>query len=446
MNRSRVLLPALAGALLLGVGVYFTGGGLGGDASGAGCAGGQVVDVQQDVGITDKGIDATLAELSAWDAARLADPNQRPEFDAKLVEVVQAGPDALPSLVNVVQTQACNEPTSGPFVDAIHQMIVEANGTVDGVEGVAGVLVTAASQGLTEFDLPATDGPTFSSYSEFEALAQKALSVDANSILPEITTWQERYPVWHEVVEDNSVRTCSLRALDATIALDHGAAFDALTGAIKSLPPNHPAGVALVEAAIDLSAVNDSANAQLQQIALNPDMFVNVRAQACRAATWDPDAAQAFLAEFQDLSDDDVAAILASCSIVEMVDELPSGLADRIAAAPSPVIQTARARAMTKTMDDNTTWQELFEMLVQPAPDRQAPVCKDLSIICNYGEVATTVDDLVEIVEANGAQDQLREKIETAIVEADPQLLTRLAVLARAGDELWPARIPGLGY
>ncbi len=430
----------------MGVGVYFAGGGLGGDASGAGCAGGQVVDVQQDVGTTDSGYDATLAELSAWDAARLADPDQRPEFDAKLVEVVQGGPEALPSLVNVIQTQACNEATSGPFVEALHQMIVEANGTVDGVEGVAGVLVTAASQGLTEFDLPAADGPRFSDYDEFEQLAQKALTVPVDSFLPEVQSWQERYTVWHDVAEDNGVRACALRALDATIALDHGAAFNALTAAIDSLEPNHPAGVALVEAAIDLSAVGDGANARLQQIAINPDMFISVRAKACRAATWDPEAAEAFLAEFQDLSDDDIAAILASCSLVELVDELPSGLADRIAAAPSPVIQTARARSLSKPVGTDASWEQLFDMVVAPAPEAQAPVCKDRSIICSYGELTTTVDDLVEIVEANGAQDQLRAKIETAIVEADPQLLTRLAVLARAGDELWPARIPGLEY
>jgi|GEM_PF-6721325 len=413
MTQSRRLVPVLTGALLLGVGVYFTGDKLTGDASGAGCGGGEVVDVESEVGASDPGIDAKIAELAAWDQARLADPAQAAQFDAKIAEVVGSGLDALPSLVAVIQTQGCNEASSLGLMGALHDVIAAADAGIPASDGVANVLVTAASQGFTTRGTPAET--RFSDYEGFDKLAEDVLAAEPGQDLPALAEWADRTRIWEPIWEDDTTTQCASRALDAVVALSSVEAFDRLIVTIEQVPVGHPSGARFVEAAIALIDVHPESAAAMQEIALNPDLSLPARGLGCSATQWPPDARKALDTQLTDLTTEEAAQLLSECNLPTTATTVPT-----------------LAGMLKEIMGDEAD------------PD---PVCNKNGVLCDFGPLAGSANALFELVEDDEeARAELRGRLEAAVAGADPWQLTRLQVLAPGAAQLWPTAIPGLEY
>ena len=442
MNRSRALLPAAAGVVLLGVGVYFSGGGLTGDASGAGCAGEEVVDVQTEVGATDSGIDEIVANLSNYDATQLADPAQRAEFDRQLAEVIDAGADAVPSLTNAIQTIACNEPSSDRIVEALHEIIVDKSGTMKGVQGIATVLVSAAMAGLTEYDLPGDDAPSFSDHEAFDALAQEVL---AGGQVPRVRAFAEDAANWVTMVEDDDLSRCSLRALDAAVALEDSSVLDELVAALDKVPPQHPAAVPLVEAALDLGHLRTDSVPTFRTIAFDREIHPDARGLACWASAVDGGLAGDGDMPLTELSAEDLSPLFASCTLLTTAPEMGRELAQKVESSNNAMIRVAIARANATDYRGNEVEQLILQM--QRGTGSDSPVCNLDNVMCNHGELLATADAIVDLVaEDPDAQADLRARLEVAVADASPVEKTRLTVLARAAEDLWPERIPGLEY
>ena len=442
MNRSRVLLPAAAGAVLLGIGVYLSGGGLGGDASAAGCGGGEVVDVQQDVGEKDSALDAEIKALAAWDAARLA--ADRPTFDAKLALVVDAGPSALPSIVEVIQNQGCNEPTSGPLVQGLRDILVNTTVPVDGVDGIAQVLVVAATQGLTEFEAPAADAPSFSAYKEFDELAARLRGSNSADV-PEMKQWTDEPGRWAELAGDDEVASCSVAALNATISLQDPAALDHLLAAVDNLPEAHPSAQYLVGAAMQLSNKRPDSAIDFQAIALDTSIYDGARVLACTVARFDEPTIKEASPKLMAMTPAQIGPMVEPCDLGTVAPDIVYHQAQRFEETHGLFEMTGRKIA-TRMRTNEATLDELWDEVIT-GPKDAPEACNTTGIICGYGQLIVSTRAVIQLVSENEEERAaLRSKLEAAIAEATPEEMSRLTVLAHAAEDLWPTRVPGLEY
>ena len=442
MNRSRVLVPAAAGVVLLGVGVYFSGGGLEGDASGAGCGGGEVVDVQQDVGTSDAELDSLVADLSNWAPEALADPTKRPEFDRQLADVVSAGADAIPSLTSAIQAQGCNEATSEPLIGALHEIIVDKSAVLEGVQGIATVLVSAAAAGLTEYDLAGDEAPSFSDYGGFDALAQEVLE---GTNVPAVRAWLDDASSWTDMAADDAQTRCSLRALDTAVALNDASALDRLLASLRDeVPAGHPAARHLVEAALDLAHTQTDSAEAFRGIALDRELHPDARGLACWGSAFDKDS-EASAVPLRELTSGDVAPMFATCSLLTTAPDLGLELAQQVESSNSAVVRLAAARRLAVNLRA-AELEQFIQRLIDP-PAVGAGVCDLDGVVCGYADTVATSDAIVgQIGEDEEAAAELRSRLEAAVVDASPSQLGRLTVLARAADDLWATPIPGLEY
>ena len=442
MNRKRMVLPAAACVVLLGVGVYFSGGDLAGDASGAGCGTGEVVDVQQDIGDTDAGLDAELADLASWDAARLADPMQRPEFDRRLGDVIDEGPAAVPSLITVIQTQGCNEPASGEIIGGLHKIIIDDVTALDGRQGIASVLVTAATQGLLQFDLPEA-APTFSEYPEIAALADQLRVAAVGFQPPDVDAWIHEPGRREQLAEDDGVTRCSLAALDATVSLMDSAAFDRLIAALGDVPAGHPAGLQIVEAALELQSTRTGTEDVFRTLALDPELHPDARGMACWAAGFEKEPHRDGETPLEEVTADQRAHELAACSAVATVSAIGVDLARDLESSNNAMVRTAAARAVAREARA-TELESLIDSIINRPVD-MASVCGLEGVLCDVGQLTIAVDTVVDLIaEDPDAEAELRARLEVAVADATPDVMARIRVLARAGEELWTTPIPGL--
>lgn len=440
MNRSRVLLPAAAGVVLLGVGVYFSGGGLSGDASEAGCGAGEVVDVQQDVGQSDSHLTTLVNELAGWDAERLR--SDAATFDSQLQQVIDAGSDAVPALTSAIQSNGCNEPASGRLADALHEIIVDKAAILEGVQGVASVAVSAAVPALTDYEVAGEDAPTFSDYPELDDLAK---SLRVGDDVPAVRAWIDDPSRRAEMAGDDEQTACGLRLLDVVIALDSDAGFERLVAAVQNdVPAGHPGARELVEAAIALKHTRTDAGTTLAGLARDKELHPNARGMACFASAFDEGGVSTM--PLSDLTAEDLAPEFARCSLLTTAPDLGLELAQALEDSNDAMVRVAVARAIAANQR-GAELEQLLLQIIQGQPAYAEGVCGLEGVICGHGELTAQADALVGIAQEDpDAAANLRERLEAAVAEATPDEKARITVLARAAADLWETPIPGLEY